>query len=66
MTRLETLGGYLKHSTNEIKGYKLINKITVCFCIFYVNVGILPTFGKQLHDRMYFLIGYSLSSTFSY
>ena len=53
MTRLETLGGYLKHSTNEIKGYKLINKISVCFCIFYVKVVILSTFGKHLHDIKY-------------
>ena len=46
-----------------MKGYKLINKITVCFCIFHVNVSMLPTFGKNLHDRVYFLIGSSLSST---
>ena len=32
----------------------------------YVNVGILPTFEKHLHDSMYFLIGSSLSSTFCY
>jgi hypothetical protein len=66
MARLEKLGGYLKYSANEIKGYKLINKITVCFCIFHVNVSISPIFGKHLHDRMYFIIGSSLSSTFRY
>ena len=66
MTRLETLGGYLKYSASELKGYKLINRITVCFCIFHVNVSISPIFGNHLHDRVYFLIGSSLSSTFCY
>ena len=56
----------MKHSTNEMKGNKLINKITVCFCIFHVNVSMLSTFGKHLHVRVYFLIGSSLSSTLCY
>ena len=66
MTWLEKLGGYLKYSANEIKDNKLINKITLCFCIFHVNVSISPIFRKHLHDRVYFLIGSSLSSTLCY
>jgi len=69
MLQLETLGEYLKHSKNEIKSYKFIDKIIVCFCIFYVNVGLLPTFGNHLHAHIILLIegwsyGSSLSSPF--